>query len=105
FRFKSAMNRIMDGFRACNQYIDGRAPWKTRKTDKAVCGSTIHTCIQAAKTLAILMTPFLPFAAEKARASLGVSESDWTWQKAAVPLPVGHELGAQPAVLFRKIET
>jgi two-component system response regulator AtoC len=65
FRFKSALEQVMNGFRDCNKYVDARAPWKTRKTDMAVTGVTINMCIQAAKTLGILMTPFLPFAAEK----------------------------------------
>lgn len=105
FRFKLALGRVMDGFRACNKYVDARAPWKSRKTDLAACGATIHACIQAAKTLGILMTPFLPFAAEKLRASLNVPESGWTWSRATEPLPVGHALGPQPAVLFKKIES
>lgn len=104
FRFKTALGRVMDGFRAANRYIDVRAPWKSRKSDLAQCGATINVCIQAAKTLGILMTPFLPFAAEKLRASLNVPEAEWTWAAAAVPLPAGHVLGPQPEVLFRKIE-
>jgi len=103
-RFKSALGRIMDGFRACNRYIDTREPWKTRKTDLPLCGATINTCIQAVRTLGVLLGPFLPFAAEKIRATLNVPQEQWTWPHAAEPLPVGHALGPTPEVLFRKLD-
>ncbi len=103
-RFKSALGRVMDGFRACNRYIDTREPWKTRKTDLPLCGTTIHTCIQAVRTLGVLMGPFLPFASEKIRVSLNVPKEAWTWPHATEALPVGHELGPVPEVLFRKLD-
>jgi len=103
-RFKAALNRIMEGFRACNRYIDNRAPWSTRKTDLPLCAATIHTCIQAVHTLGILLDPFLPFAGEKIRDSLGVDCADWRWPNAANELPVGHFLGPVPDVLFRKLD-
>ena len=43
----------MDGFRACNRYIDTQAPWKSRKTDMELCATTVHTCIQCTKTLGV----------------------------------------------------
>ena len=103
-RFKSALGRIMEGFRACNRYIDNRAPWSTRKTDLEQTAATINTCIQAVRTLGVLLVPFLPFAGEKIRVSLNIDKEKWTWPHAAEPLPVGHPLGPAPEVLFRKID-
>jgi methionyl-tRNA synthetase len=103
-RFKAALGRVMETFRECNRYIDTRAPWTTRKTDRARTATTLHTCIQAVRVLGVLMEPFLPFAAEKIRASLGVPPEQWTWPHAAEPLPVGHPLGPAPDVLFRKLD-
>ena len=103
-RFKSALGRVMDGFRECNRYIDARAPWASRKTDLPLCAATINTCIQAVRTLGVLTAPFLPFAAEKIRASLNVPQEEWTWPRAAEELPVGHELGPVPDMLFRKLD-
>jgi methionyl-tRNA synthetase len=103
-RFKAALGRVMEAFRECNRYIDGRAPWSTRKSDMARTAATIHTCIQAVRTLGVLLEPFLPFASEKIRASLAVPKEDWTWLRAANPLPVGHALGPAPDVLFRKLD-
>jgi methionyl-tRNA synthetase len=103
-RFKAALGRIMEAFRACNRYIDERAPWSSRKTDMALCAATIHACIQAVRTLGVVLGPFLPFASEKIRVSLNLAASDWTWPVAAQPLPVGHSLGPAPEVLFRKLD-
>ncbi len=103
-RFKSALGRIMEGFRACNRYIDTRAPWTSRKTDQDRTAATIHACIQAVRTLGVLLDPFLPFAGEKIRVSLNVDKDKWTWPHAAEPLPPGHALGPAPEVLFRKID-
>ena len=102
--FKSGLNRIMDAFRECNRYIDGRAPWSTRKTDLPMTAATIHTCIQAVRILGVLMEPYLPFAAEKIRVMLNIPPEQWTWPHATDPLPVGHALGPAPEVLFRKLE-
>ncbi|MBN2560534.1 MAG: methionine--tRNA ligase [Phycisphaerae bacterium] len=103
-RFKSALGRVMDGFRECNRYIDTREPWKTRKTDLPLCAATINTCIQAVRTLGVLLAPFLPFAGEKIRTTLGLDPDQWMWPCAAEPLPVGHPLGPTPEVLFRKLD-
>lgn len=103
-RFKSALGRVMEGFRSCNRYIDTRAPWSTRKTDLDRTAATINSCIQTVRTLGTILAPFLPFAAEKIRVSLNVEEDNWKWQSAIEPLPTGHALGPAPAVLFRKID-
>ncbi len=104
FRFKAALGRLMDGFRACNRYIDTQAPWKSRKTDMELCATTVHTCIQCTKTLGVLLTPFLPFAGEKIRASMGCAEEEWTWLRASERLAEGQALGAAPEILFRRLD-
>ncbi len=103
-RFKAGLARIMEAFRDCNRYIDTRAPWTTRKSDRDLCAATVHTCVQAVRTLGVLLEPFLPFAAEKIRLSLNVEPDKWKWSHAADPLPVGHALGPAPEVLFRKLD-
>lgn len=102
--FKAALGIIMEGFRECNRYIDTRAPWTTRKMDLPLCAATIHTCIQVSRTLGTILEPFLPFASEKIRVSLNVPREEWKWPDASKPLPVGHELGPAPEVLFRKLD-
>jgi methionyl-tRNA synthetase len=102
--FKAALGKIMDAFRDCNRYIDTRAPWTSRKTDRERTGTTIHTCIQAVRILGVLLEPFLPFASEKIRTTLNVDKSKWAWPVATEALAEGHALGAAPEVLFRKLD-
>lgn len=102
--FKAALTKIRELFDECNRYFDARQPWVTRKSDLPLCAATINTCIQAVRTLGVLLEPFLPFAAEKIRVSLNVSKEEWKWPRAAELLPIGHTLGPAPEVLFRRIE-
>jgi methionyl-tRNA synthetase len=94
----------MAAFRECNKYIDTREPWKSRKTDRDLCAATINTCAQAVRTLGVVLEPYLPFAAEKIRAMMGLSSEQWRWPHATAPLPEGHQLGPVPEVLFRKLD-
>ncbi len=103
-RFKAALTRLMEAFRDCNKYFDTRAPWISRKTDRSRTAATINTCIQAVRTLGVLLEPFLPFASEKIRATMNVPADKWNWPHATELLPAGHELGAAPEVLFKKID-
>lgn len=102
-RFKEALQHVRDFGQRCNLYIDGVAPWKTRKTDMARTALTIYVCANASRRLASIMYPFLPFSAKKAYEMLGLDSSSFRWGDADVPLPPGHALG-EPQVLFRKLD-
>ncbi len=103
-RFRSALGRVMDGFRACNRYIDGQAPWKSRKSDPRRCAAALNVCINCTRTLGVLLAPFLPFAGEKIRASLNIAPAEFAWPHAARDLTAGHPLGPPPEILFRPID-
>ncbi len=103
-RFKSALSKIRETFDECNRYFDASQPWITRKNDLEQCAATVNTCIQAVRTLGVLLEPFVPFGADKIREMLNLPREAWTWPRATEPLPVGHALGPVPEVLFRRIE-
>ncbi len=105
FRFKAGLTELMTLARAANGYFDVKQPWNQRKNDMAACGVTINVCLQTAKTLMILMAPFLPFSAERTAGMLGLrfEDSIIPWSELAVELPPGHLLG-EPVILYRKIE-
>lgn len=104
YRFRNALGEFMAAARASNKYFDAKAPWKQRKEDLAACGTTINVCLQTVRTLATVMQPFLPFAADKTAAMLGI-ESDQVhqWDKATDTLPEGTPLH-EPQVLFTKLD-
>jgi len=101
-RYRVALEEMMAFARACNQYFGAREPWRTRKEDLADCAAAIATCIHAVHCLAILAYPFMPGAARKMLAMLGLPDETIRWAPPA-PLAAGHPLG-QPAILFEKLE-
>ena len=103
-RFKNALSTLMAEARQANRYLDAQAPWKSRKTDPPACARTVRVCLQTVRALAIVMTPLLPFAAEKVRRMLGLETAEFSWNHAADPLPGGAALG-EAELLFKKIET
>jgi methionyl-tRNA synthetase len=103
FEVRNATKAFMDLCRSANKYFNDKAPWETRKTDPVKCATTLHVCIQAAKTLCTVTAPVLPFSSRKLQAMLGMS-GPISWDKAAEPfLAAGHPLG-EAQILFEKIE-
>jgi methionyl-tRNA synthetase len=105
FRFKAGVQRLMKLAKSANQYFDAAAPWKSRKTDPAACGTAISVCLALVDRLAALMSPFMPASATKLEGFLGR-------QAQALPrrwdaLGDGPAAGARlpkPEPLFRQIE-
>lgn len=104
--FKKAIRAVMTLAQHGNRYIDEMAPWALIKKDHAACGTALNVGLQLVKALAVLMQPFLPFAAQRIWEQLGepgrVSEAPWT--AAIEDLPEGRTL-PEPRILFEKIET
>ncbi len=105
FRFKAALQRLMKLAKNANRYFDAAAPWKTRKTDLAACGTAINVCLALVDRLAALMYPFLPFSAAKLESFLGRSgrELPRRWDALGDGLAADTTLG-KPEPLFRQIE-
>lgn len=102
YHFKAALGLLMEFARAGNLYLDVKKPWTQRKTSMEACGTTINVCIQAIKALAVLMQPFLPFAARKCLTMLALTENDLFWDQATVEVPAGTTLG-EAKILFKKL--
>lgn len=106
FQFKEATKRLMDLARFANKYFNDKEPWKTRKSDVENCGTTLNLCTQTARSLAILMSPFLPFTSRKIWQMLQLPgrPEETSWDAAGdLPLQDGHQLG-ELEILFAKIE-
>jgi methionyl-tRNA synthetase len=103
FRFRAALGEILGLARASNVYLDRKQPWRQRTTDLAACGTTLNVCLQTVRALVTLSAPFLPFAAARSAAMLGLAPPPLPWDSATHELPAGHALGA-PEPLFPRIE-
>lgn len=105
FRLRDATRELMDIARFANKYFNDQAPWKTRKEHPEKCSTTLHICIQAVRTLAILFEPILPFTVNKIWQALNLPRKveDIRWEEAGeLAIPAGHKLNEFP-ILFAKI--
>ena len=85
-----------------NQHFQAKAPWANKDT----AATTLYIAANAARSLAILLAPFIPFSCEKMWQQLDLQGSvqGQSWQSASeLKVASGHALGkVEP--LFRKIE-
>ena len=92
-----ALEAIFKAANATNQYLERREPWKAAKDPEreATVPTTLHTCCEAIRILAILLAPFLPEASAEILRRLGLEGAldhaslpeDAAWGR----LPVGNE--------------
>jgi methionyl-tRNA synthetase len=106
YEVRKASTAFMDIARAYNKYFNDQEPWVSAKQDRIKCGTTINICIQACQAMAVLMSPILPFSAEKLWKILGnegtVTEQDWE-DAGSKLLPAGHKIG-KVEILFSKMD-
>ncbi len=104
YRFRDALNEIMNIARAANKYFNDSEPWKVIKEDEAKCGEIINDCLEICHTLAIAINPVLPYTSEKILAVLNKDNSDIIWENIGKPcLKAGSALG-ENAILFPQLE-
>ncbi|NWF50531.1 MAG: methionine--tRNA ligase [Ignavibacteriaceae bacterium] len=102
FRIRDGVNEIMNLARDGNKYFNDTEPWKTIKSDKERCGTTLNICLQTIYSLAELFSPALPFSTEKLFKMLNAKPVRWD-ESGKPQLKAGHQLN--PAeILFPKIE-
>ena len=102
YKLKDAIAEMMNLAREGNKYFNDSEPWKSVKTDKEKCATTINICLQTIYTLAELFSPVIPDSSSKIFEMLNVEKTDW-FASAKDNLPEGHQLN-KPVILFTKIE-
>jgi methionyl-tRNA synthetase len=98
-----ALKKILKCSSYMNQYFQAHAPWANKDT----AGTTLHVSVNAVRSLAIMLEPFIPFSCEKIWEQLNligdVHDQRWESAKELGAIKPGHELGKVDPV-FRKIE-
>jgi methionyl-tRNA synthetase len=98
-----ALKRILKYSSYMNQYFQANAPWANKDT----AGTTLYASVNAVRSLAIMLEPFIPFSCEKIWSQLKLAGSvhQQKWESAKEPgaIKPGHELGKVEPI-FRKIE-
>ncbi|MFJ1434588.1 methionine--tRNA ligase [Capnocytophaga canimorsus] len=106
YRFREALQELMNLARLGNKYLADEEPWKLIKTDEDRVKTIMYVALQIAAELALLSEPFLPFTSEKIKKILCFSalKNNIVWGDTSKELlPTGHTIG-QAELLFVKIE-
>jgi methionyl-tRNA synthetase len=100
-----SLKRILKYSNYMNHYFQTNSPWANKNTSH----TTVYVSVNAVRSLAILLEPFIPFSCERiwTQLNLGsgssVHQQIWESAKDIRAIPAGHELGKVEPI-FRKIE-
>jgi methionyl-tRNA synthetase len=98
-----ALRAVLKYSNRLNQYFQQRAPWANKDT----ANTTLYISVNAVRSLAILLEPYIPFSCEKMWKQLNlegsIHEQKWESAKQLDAIKPGHKLGAVEPI-FRKIE-
>jgi methionyl-tRNA synthetase len=105
FRYREAMNEVMNIARHGNKLLTDKEPWKLFKTDPEATKAVLFDCVQLIANFAIICEPFLPFTSKKLWEQLGVQEQKYTWEDIGrQDLISSNHIVAPAVILFEKIE-
>ena len=102
FKFRQALQAVMDMARLGNRYLTEKEPWKTIKTDPAAAKDALQNCLLLICHLTSCLPPFLPATAVKIAAMVNIPLSDMGLAS-DIKLAGGHQLSS-PVLLFEKVE-
>jgi len=102
--FKKALRSSMNLAQYGNQYFNQNEPWKLIKENKERCKTVLHISLKIINSLAVFMSPFLPFSSEKIWKLIGYEKRihNEHWDSAFNDLKVGKGL-ERPKPLFKKL--
>jgi len=103
YRFREALNEMMNLARLGNKYLTETEPWKNFKTNPEKVKTNLNISLQICANLAILCEPFLPFTSARLLEMLNTQLAPWSEAGSGTLLQPGHKLNA-PAFLFERIE-
>ncbi len=103
YRFREALNELMNLARLGNKYLTENEPWKTIKTDAERTATVLNISLQICANLALLSEPFLPFTAEKLRGMLNQDKAFWYEAGNSELLEEGRQIN-QAQLLFEQID-
>lgn len=103
YRFREALNELMNLARTGNKYLTENEPWKTIKTDEARTATVLNISLQICANLAVLASPFMPVTAEKLAKMLNMQPVAWFEAGNVDLLSESTDINA-PELLFEQID-
>ncbi|MGZ7069815.1 MAG: methionine--tRNA ligase [Methanobacterium sp.] len=104
FKFREGLIEIIRLAKFANKYFNDKEPWKTVKEDPQVAANCLNLCNQLAKTLAIILKPYIPTKSGDIATIMNLDGFETIkWEETANFIPAGHKINkAKP--LFKKID-
>lgn len=103
YKFREAVNTVIDLARLGNKYLAEEEPWKLIKTDQKERVKTImNISIQLCAVLSIVCEPFLPSTSKKLKKILNFE--NFSWNSISIDNPVKINNINKGELIFRKIE-
>ncbi|MDB2568581.1 methionine--tRNA ligase [Flavobacteriaceae bacterium] len=103
YKFREAVNTLIDLARLGNKYLADEEPWKLIKTEEFERVKTImNIALQLSGVLSIICEPFLPNTAIKLRNILNLESIDWNSISKENPIVLSKINKGE--LIFRKIE-
>ena len=105
FKFRDAVNHLIDLARTGNKYLADKEPWKLYKENNIKeVEQILYNSIETCALISILSEPFIPNSAKKIRDILDINLVNWTRLKSANQIiQPGHKIKISN-LIFRKIE-
>ncbi len=85
-RFQVALKYVMNIAAKVNVYLGTEQPWHTIKTDRQRAGTVLYSALRCVDNIKPMLTPFLPFSAQRLHAMLG-------YHDVIAPLPEVKDVG------------
>jgi methionyl-tRNA synthetase len=73
-RFRTALQEAMRLAALGNQYVAEQAPWSKLDGDRERAGTILYVALRAIDSLKVMLTPFLPFSAQRLHEMLGYED-------------------------------
>ena len=103
YKFREAVNNLIDLARLGNKYLADEEPWKLIKTENSERVKTImNIALQLSGVLSIVSEPFLPNTAAKLKAMLNLKTANWNSISKKNPIILSKINKGE--LIFRKIE-
>ena len=105
FKFRDAVNHLIDLARTGNKYLADKEPWKLYKENNIrEVEQILYISLETCALISILSEPFIPNSAKKIRDILDINLVNWTRLKSANQIiQPGHKI-KKSDLIFRKIE-
>jgi methionyl-tRNA synthetase len=102
YKFRQALQSVMDMARLGNRYLTEQEPWKTIRTDPAKAKEALHNSLILIGHLTSCLQPFLPATVKKIAGMLNLPFSAFAFDQ-EMTFANGHQLNPS-ALLFEKVE-